>query len=284
MHRFTNILFSPLGDKDNAAAVRRVSELADQNGAKLTLLGVVAEPTGFQRALHRPHFFDDVQDDEIATMTKRLNRWASKTSEPPMETVTTLGSQALEIIDRAIVQRHDLVVVTTDEDHHDKATIQRLLRKCPCPVWVIRPTRAQVQRVLAAINPDPDEAELNRIILELASSMIERFGGELHLVHAWELYGEATMRSSAFIHTTPADLEQVSQAGASDSCPCHHRSPDRHRPSRRCVEDPPRQRTTRGCCSSGHYEVSNQSVGYGDACTHGNWWCADRKYRREDPR
>ena len=64
MHRFTNILFSPLGDKDNPAAVRRVSELADQNGAKLTLLGVVPEPTGFQRALHRPHFFDDVQDAE----------------------------------------------------------------------------------------------------------------------------------------------------------------------------------------------------------------------------
>lgn len=207
MHRFTNILFSPLGDKDNAAAVRRVSELADQNGAKLTLLGVVPEPTGFRRALHRPRFFDDVQNAEIAAMTKRLNRWASKSSEPPIEAVTTLGSQALEIIDLAIVQGHDLVVITTDEDRHDKATIQRLLRKCPCPVWVIRPTRARIQRVLAAVNPDPDEADLNRTILELASSMVERFGGELHLVHAWELYGEETMRSSAFLHTTPADLD-----------------------------------------------------------------------------
>ena len=208
MHRFTNILFSPLGDKDNAAAVRRVSELADQNRAKLTLLGVVPEPTGFQRALHRPRFFDDVQIAETAAMTKRINRWASKSSETPIETAITVGSQALEIIDRVIAQRHDLVVVTTDEDREDKATIQRLLRKCPCPVWVIRPTRARTQRVLAAINPDPDEAELNRTVLELASSMVERFGGELHLVHAWELYGEATMQSSAFIHTTPADLDR----------------------------------------------------------------------------
>ena len=208
MHRFTNILFSPLGDKDNPAAVRRLSELAGRNGAKLTLLGVVPGPTNLQSALHRPHFFDDVQDAEVAAMAKRVNGWASKQDEAPVETATTVGSQALEIIDRAIVHGHDLVVVTTDEDRHDKATIQRLLRKCPCPVWVIRPTRARTQRVLAAVNPDPDEADLNRTILELASSMVERFGGELHLIHAWEFYGEAMMRSSAFVRTTSADLDR----------------------------------------------------------------------------
>ena len=120
-----------------------------------------------------------------------------------------MGSQALRIINRVVNEGHDLVVVTTDEDRHDQATIKRLLRKCPCPVWVIRPSRARIQRVLAAVNLDPDESELNRNILELAASMVERFGGELHLVHSWELYGEATMRSSAFLHTPPVELDSL---------------------------------------------------------------------------
>ena len=139
-------------------------------------------------------------------MTKRLDRWASKNRNGQIEIAVEMGSQALRIINRVINEGHDLVVVTTDEDRHDQATIRRLLRKCPCPVWVIRPSRARIQRVLAAVNLDPDESELNRNILELAASMVERFGGELHLVHSWELYGEATMRSSAFLHTPPAEL------------------------------------------------------------------------------
>lgn len=209
MHRFTNILFSPLGENDNAAAVRRIADLAAGNNARLTLYAAVPEPSGLQRALRRPELLTDVQQADHNAMAKRLGRWAAKNTASDVNTVIEIGNQALGIIHRVISDGHDLVVVTTDEDREDHATIKRLLRKCPCPVWVIRPSRARIQRVLAAVNPEPAEAELNRTVLELASSMVERFGGELHLVHAWELYGEATMRSSAFIHTTPTEIEHL---------------------------------------------------------------------------
>lgn len=55
--------------------------------------------------------------------------------------------------------------------------------------------------------PDPAELELNRRILDLAVSLFDRFGGELHLAQAWELYGETTMRHSAFISATPAEVD-----------------------------------------------------------------------------
>jgi universal stress protein E len=209
VHRFTNILFCPLGDNDNAAAVRRIADLASGNSAQLTLLGVAPEPSRLQRVLHGPEFFAQVQQAERSAMSKRLGRWATKHKDLEVETAIETGNQSLGIIDRVITNHHDLVVVTTDEDHYDHATIKRLLRKCPCPVWVIRPSRARIQRVLAAVNPDPDEIGLNREILQLASSMVERFGGELHLVSAWELYGEETMRNSAFIHTSPAELAEL---------------------------------------------------------------------------
>ena len=38
---------------------------------------------------------------------------------------------------------------------------------------------------------------------------VDRFGGELHVAHAWELYGEATMRDSAFLRSTPAEVDRL---------------------------------------------------------------------------
>ncbi len=205
MRRFKNILFSPLGGHDNPAAVRRVAELAADNGASVTLFGVAPEPPRLQRWLHRSEFLDEAAAAERARYTRLLNRLAKSVAGGASTTVT-MGDPALRIIEQVLSDRHDLVVVTTDEDRADAASIRRLLRKCPCPVWVIRPTRARVQRVLAAVNPDPAEIGLNRMILELACSMVQRHGGELHLVHAWELYGEEALRHSAFIKIPAAEL------------------------------------------------------------------------------
>lgn len=209
MHRFSNILFSPLGESDNAAAVRRLVQLADLNDAQLTLFGVVPRPAGLQRVLHSPEHFRQIQEVDQRAMSQRLGQWAAKSRDGKIDIDVKTGSRGLEIIERVVTAGHDLVVVTTDEDRQDEATIRRLMRKCPCPVWVIRPSRARVPRVLAAVNPEPEEAELNRTILELSASMVEVFGGELHLVHAWQLYGEAALRSSAFVRTTEAEVEAL---------------------------------------------------------------------------
>lgn len=215
---FTNILFSPLGDKRNPVAVRRVGELAGGTDAKLTLFGVVTEPSRLQRVMHRSVAIDALLHEEREAMSARLRRCTPKADHLEIETMVAVGDPALSIIERVLLAEHDLVVVTTDDDDEDQATIKRLLRKCPCPVWVIRPTRARIQRVLVAVNPEPAEAELNETMLELAAAVFALGGGELHIVHAWELYGEATMRSSAFLHTSGREIE-----GLLDNEQAHHR-------------------------------------------------------------
>ena len=207
MDRFKNLLFSPLGTRDNPAALRRIAGIADANGGRLTLLGVAPEPPMLQRLL-QPSLVDDLITTERNELDKKLRRWADHDAAGA-ECVVQVGDPALTIIQQVLTHQHDLVVVTSDEDREDHATIRRLLRKCPCPVWVIRPTRATTQKVMAAINPEPDEAELNRTILELASSMVRIGGGELHVIHAWELYGESTMRNSSFMHIQSSDLADM---------------------------------------------------------------------------
>ncbi|MDH3678794.1 MAG: universal stress protein [Acidimicrobiia bacterium] len=209
MYRFSNILFVPLAKRDNPAAVRRVADLADKNDARLTVLGVVAEPSRLQRLLDQPLIDQAVRDAEQHALTERLETCCTELGLHRTEHVVRSGNSPLVIVREVLKAGHDLVVVTSDEDREDHATIKRVLRKCPCPVWVIRPTRAKVQRVLAAVNPIPEEEELNHQILELASSMTELYGGELHVVHAWELQGETTMRNSAFIHTSPGDIDRM---------------------------------------------------------------------------
>lgn len=207
--QFKNILFCPLGDKENPAAVRRVADLAARNDASLTLLGVIAEPSRLQQALHRDQYIDAIQKAERRAVSAKLARCAPKNGDVRTESRVVVGNPALSIIERVLVAEHDLVVVTSDEDDEDHATIKRLLRKCPCPVWVIRPTRARIHRVLAAVNPELSESGLNRTILQLAAFMVSLYGGELHVLHAWELYGEATMRSSAFLRTPSAEIDAL---------------------------------------------------------------------------
>ena len=149
-----------------------------------------------------------IESAERHDMTKRLERWCASADGLDVEIDVQTGNTALTLIGQVLAVDHDLVVVTSDEDSEDRATIKRLLRKCPCPVWVIRPTRARIQRVLVAVNPEPDEIELNRTLLELAAGMVELYGGELHVVHAWSLYGEATLRDSSFASSPPDRVEE----------------------------------------------------------------------------
>lgn len=209
MRRFKNILFSPLGKHENSLAVHNMAKLVTDTPAHLTLFGVVPEPTGVRRLLPWTDIEAELQQRQHEELEQQLSEWGRRVGCASVDTVVEVGSPALSIIKRVLLKGHDLVVVTTDEDREDRVMIRRLLRKCPCPVWVIRPTRARTQRVLAALNPDPEEHDLNSLIIELAAAMFELNGGELHVVHAWELFGESTLRSSPFVHASSAQIDEM---------------------------------------------------------------------------
>lgn len=79
------------------------------------------------------------------------------------------------------------------------STTMHLLRKCPCPVWVIKPGQPQpYHRILAAVDPataDPDHLALNATIMELATSLARLEQSELLIVHTWTMAGESILRS-----------------------------------------------------------------------------------------
>lgn len=207
MRRFSNILYSPSNQSHDPAALARVVDLATRNSARLTLFGVVAEPTRLQRLFDRSH---TIEQSAIAARQELLEKLTSATASVDrnhVEVTVEVGRAGVAIIEHVLANGHDLVVVN-DPTPSNTPLVKRLLRKCPCPVWVIKPTHHATPRVLAAVNPHPDEADLNRLILELASSMVAEFGGDLHVGHAWEVYGEPS--DGAVFNFTPAvEFEQL---------------------------------------------------------------------------
>ena len=115
-----------------------------------------------------------------------------------------VGQPFLEIIRQVISNKHDLVMMTADGKGGLREQLfgtlsQHLMRKCPCPVWVVKPTRRKkLRNILAAVDPDPNNEtrdSLNSQILQFACSIANLDGAALHVVHAWTTFGGEVTRS-----------------------------------------------------------------------------------------
>jgi nucleotide-binding universal stress UspA family protein len=188
--------------------LRAAVDLAEANDARLTVMDVVAPLPSWRRKMNVDGKVIDIESGMLRDRKERLTQMLVNTSgKPETEVIVTVGEPFIEVIRRVLTEAHDLVMVSEPAANtSDSATlssgVMHLVRKCPVPVWVVRPSQAQNLRVLALVDPDPGDPVrdgLNELVMELASSLAHREGGELHIGHAWSLEGEATLRSSPYV-------------------------------------------------------------------------------------
>ncbi len=203
------LLFSPLAQTGNAEAIERATALAQRVGAPLTLLGIVPEPSRLQELLQSPQLLRAAIDQATDDLEAEFALWCPTSTSIERDAVITVGDPAATIIERVRTEGIDLVIVSADPGELHDPVVKRLVRHCPCPVWVERPATGNGRDVLAAVNPDPGEVELNRSILETAAMMQNLHGGRLFVLHAWELYGETSLRHSAYLHPDDATVDAV---------------------------------------------------------------------------
>lgn len=193
MRRFQNILVVPLSvDRTVPVEMTAAVDLAVANGAALTVFGVIPQPSLAQRLLR----FGD-RDQTLASLleagvTAQLSSWAAAVADRvEVNVVVGDGHVPIEVVKQVLRASHDLVIMTSDGSDESDNAVKRVLRKCPCPVWVVR-AHSSAGPVLAAVDPDDDPA-LNTLIIELAASQAEQRGVKLHVVHAWQFYGESAL-------------------------------------------------------------------------------------------
>jgi len=116
-----------------------------------------------------------------------------------------IGTAFEEIIRTVMREEYDLVMMSPEQRGGLKTwmfgkTSLHLMRKCPCPVWVRKPnTNDRFARILAAIEMDPDnmneeKCSLNTSIMDLATSLAQSEGCELHIAHVWSMFAEQLLR------------------------------------------------------------------------------------------
>ncbi|MEX5728690.1 universal stress protein E [Rhodovulum iodosum] len=220
MQRFKNILVVCDGQSAFESAFDRVAGLARANTAEVTLIDVVETAEGELARLFsalpgaRGH---EIEDQVIDVHRARLEALAAPLREQdvPVRTTVQLGIPFIQIIRRVLRDGHDLVVKGAQRAPAQpflRGPDMHLMRKCPCPVWVLNSSAEPCARhILAAVAPDPDEkvqGGLNRTIMELATSLARQDEARLDVLNVWDLPEESTLRHS-LAKVPPEEVDQL---------------------------------------------------------------------------
>ncbi|RKZ63840.1 MAG: universal stress protein [Gammaproteobacteria bacterium] len=207
MKRFKKLLLVCDFDIKQDMAVERAVSLAQQNEAKLMVITVVKDiPADMAMAITAitpQEVFQLVIDDQ----QKRVDALVADMRKQGVEaeSMVITGTPFLEIIRQVLRDKYDLVILAAEGKGAIKkrlfgSTSMHLMRKCPCPVWVVKPEkRTKYKKIMAAVDvtsdsPDVKHNSLNQLILQLASSLARMDNSKLHVVQVWSVYGEGYMQ------------------------------------------------------------------------------------------
>jgi nucleotide-binding universal stress UspA family protein len=201
MKRFKNILLTAGGEGWEKSSLQKAVTLAGNNHARLTVVDVLEELPRDLRILVTAIHLGDLQKLAVSERRKHLERLIAPFKRKGVRVTAgvLVGKPFLEIIRHVLRNKHDLVIKAAQEDAGLKTVVfgstdMHLMRKCPCPVWIIRPgNRVKTGGIMAAVDPDPIDRKknaLNSKIMELAASLARMEEREFHAVHVWKLYTE----------------------------------------------------------------------------------------------
>lgn len=208
MKRFKNILLIADDVCWHDTALQRAVSLAEHNQADLTV--ICALNFSCNTCLNGDSTYDriknaiiDTRHDEIKTIT------AQGSSAVNIKSKVLGGAIFPEIIHEVLRNGYDLVIKCAEKTSslHDRifgSTDMHLLRKCPSPVWIMKSNeKEKYQRIFAAVDFEEDTGNnnlsgLNQQILEMASSLALSEFSELHIVHAWTVWGESLLNAPRF--------------------------------------------------------------------------------------
>jgi nucleotide-binding universal stress UspA family protein len=200
---FRHLIHVAGGTLAGDSAFRRALAVADLAGAKLD----IAVPIGEARpadtevlGLSRQELGDLVSRHYTEKLGEEL---APFREEGRSLDIRILPGRPEVAIARDVVDRDlDLVVKLSGAGDKRGGRLagldQKLVRSCPCPVWIERPDASEeVRRILVPVDVDPTEhgrRQLARSVMDVALSLATLFDSEVDVLHAWSPYGEVELR------------------------------------------------------------------------------------------
>jgi nucleotide-binding universal stress UspA family protein len=204
MKRFTNLLY--IIDRTTIkqrSGAEKVATLARLNDARVTVM--LADETSIfdEFGLKISGRYKAIQQEIQEQKVKEIESFLHHSHWNGIEIVADKSQDTdfISIIRTVQQNSYDLVIKEEALTEGLDQLAMRLVRKCPCPVWVIKSGAGEFKRILAAIDVGTDNLEsqvLNQKIIELTYSLAQREKGEAHYLHVWRLEHEVMMRGPRF--------------------------------------------------------------------------------------
>lgn len=195
MKSIKKILFYADGAKLEKEALGRAVKLAKGLGACVQVVDVVAKVSTNDTNPAVIKAIDSLQQaliDQRMVVLKALVEEFEKDTEIEAEVVS--GKEYVELIRMVSEQGYDLLIKAVNTPSLLSRTFfgeadLKLLRKCPCPVWIMKPSaRSGLNKILVAVDPlDADHKHLNQAIVAYADYLAKADGGELTVMGCWSM-------------------------------------------------------------------------------------------------
>ena len=202
MKRFKNILYYADYEGGQEHALTRAVKLAKSNDATLTIIDVIEE-SEFAPDVDKQFGFDlnvmrsQQRFEELEAMIEPF-----KDMGIVIVPKVVVGIPFIELIRSVLKNGYDLLIKTARlqngiVDRIFGSCDMHLLRKCPCPVWIDGPKSVYpYKNIIAAVDPvDENCHDLNKLIMDLSTSLAKKESADLHVIHAWQMEGECLLRS-----------------------------------------------------------------------------------------
>lgn len=221
MESFRNILVDIDATANAHPALERAILLAKRSGGKLTVADVMTVPAYAHRYLP-----PGIEESIVQDRRQQLSRITRQVTDVQAQAKLLIGRPATVLIEEVLRFNHDLVMrshardLTTSGPREFGVVDMELLRKCPCPVLLVRQgqpaTKPRIACAVDASSEDPDAQALNTKMVELALVMADYLDADSPtLFHAWVAFGERAVRRHAGDDEVVAYLEGARQRAAS---------------------------------------------------------------------
>lgn len=221
--KFNKILYVAESELAQDHAVTRTLALAKTGHAHVTFMDVVTEQPSsvglFPSGISVKDFLAWKAHEKQVHLETLLKNHA--TDENIDIKIVTGRKKYLEAIKAVLDHDYDLVIKPVeDPDWVDRlfgSEDMHLLRKCPCPVWLIKESEGETyNNIFAAIDFDVDELDdspgvLSQQIMRFALNIAVSDNAKLHFVHAWDAPEAKYIRGMA---SNPEEAEKQVIDGA----------------------------------------------------------------------
>jgi nucleotide-binding universal stress UspA family protein len=202
-------------------ALARAIRLARASGATLTIVDVVTVPPYARRYLPV-----GVEEEMLDARRQQLMGIARGVTDVATDAKLLTGRPGTALIQEVLRSRHDLLMRSHARDTAEAgpkpfgAVDMELLRKCPCPVLLVRHGALdQHPRIAGAVNAsteEPTERVLNIKIAELTLLMARLEEGVPLLLQAWAPFAARKVQSHSSEEAFTAFVEDVRSRTAND--------------------------------------------------------------------